>query len=127
MQTEHDRQEAGKILAPTSVSNYNLDCILDICFEGGSNYWIDRIVVVDDDYNGAKYVSEVISRDGEIKVFVDEGNPHHLTKTKLLQGCQLYVNGHKGVGSRRWRPDDFDAEDTDIILQYALFGEVVYG
>ena len=121
MQTKHERQEAGKILAPTSVSNYNLDCILDTCFEGGSNYWIDRIVVIDDDYKGAKYGSEVISRDGEIKVFVDEGNPHHLTKTKLLKGCELYADG------RDWRPDDFDAYDTDIILQNALFGDVVYG
>ena len=127
LKPKHDRQRAGTITVSITVSNYNLDCILDTCFEGGSVDWIDRIKVVDDDYKGARYGSEVISHDGEIKVFVDEGTPHHLTKTKLLQGCQLYVNGHKGVGSRRWRPDDFDAEDTDIILQYALFGEVVYG
>jgi|TARA_Y100001951_G_C11049991_1_gene135017 hypothetical protein len=126
MKSKHERKEAGKILAPTTVSNYNLNCILDTCFEGGSNYWIDRIVVVDDDYKGADYGSEVISCGGELKVFVDEGNPHHLTKTKLLQGCQLYVTGHSRVCGREWRPDDFDAEDTDIILQYALFGEVVY-
>ena len=121
MQTEHDRQDAGTITVPTAVSNYNLDCILSYCFDGGSGYWIDRIEVVDDDYKGAKYGSEVISHDGTLKAFVD-GEEHLLTKRMLLKGCELYI-----AGRRRWRPDDFDAEDTDIILQYALFGEVVYG
>jgi len=114
------RQEAGTITVPIVVSNYNIDCILSYCFDGGSSYWIDRIEVVADDYKGAKYGSEVISHDGMLKAFVD-GEKHLLTKTKLLKGCELYADG------RDWRPDDFDAEDTDIILQYALFGEVVYG
>ena len=126
MQTEHDRQEAGTITVRITVSNYNLDCILSYCFEGGSTYWIDRIEVVKGDYKGAKYGSEVISHDGKVKVFVD-GEHHLLTKTKLLKGCKLYVKGHNGMKGREWRPDDFDAEDTDIILQYALFGDVVYG
>ena len=121
MQTEHDRQDAGTITVPTAVSNYNLDCILSYCFDGGSGYWIDRIEVVDDDYKGAKYGSEVISHDGEVKVFHDD-RFGLLTKPMLLKGCELYA-----IRRREWRPDDFDAEDTDIILQYALFGDVVYG
>ena len=121
MQTEHDRQEAGTITVPITVSNYNLDCILSYCFDGGSGYWIDRIEVVDDDYKGAKYGSEVISHDGEVKVFHDD-RFGLLTKTMLLKGCELYA-----IRRKEWRPDDFDADDTDIILQYALLGEVVYG
>ena len=121
MQTEHERKEAGTITVPTTVSNYNLDCILCICFEGGSDYWIDSVEVVADDYKKGEYVSEVISHDGELKVFHDN-RFSMLTKTKLLKGCELYA-----IRRREWRPDDFDADDTDIILQYALFGDVVYG
>ena len=121
MQTEHERKEAGTITVPITVSNYDLDCILCTCFEGGSNYWIDKVLAVDNDFKGAEYASEVISHDGKLVVFVD-GEKHLLTKSMLLKGCELYMDGR-----RRWRPDDFDAEDTDIILQYALFGDVVYG
>ena len=121
MQTEHDRQEAGTITVPITVSNYNLDCILCTCFEGGSNYWIDKVRAVDNDYNGAKYVSEVITHGGKLKVFVD-GEEHLLTKPMLLKGCELYI-----ADRGQWRPDDFDADDTDAILQNALFGDVVYG
>ena len=121
MQTEHERKDAGTITVPTAVSNYDLDCILSYCFDGGSGYWIDRIEVVDDDYRGAKYGSEVISHGGKLKVFVD-GEEHLLTKPMLLKGCELYI-----ADRGQWRPDDFDADDTDAILQNALFGDVVYG
>ena len=121
MQTEHERKEAGTINVPTTVSNYNLDCILCTCFEGGSDYWIDSVEVVADDYKKGEYVSEVISHDGMLKAFVD-GEKHLLTKPMLLKGCELYIPDRG-----QWRPDDFDADDTDAILQNALFGDVVYG
>ena len=121
MQTEHERKDAGTITVPITVSNYDLDCILCTCFEGGSNYWIEKVRALYNDYKGAKYVSEVISHGGKLRVSVD-GEEHLLTKRMLLKGCELYI-----AGRRRWRPDDFDAEDTDIILQNALFGDVVYG
>ena len=126
MQTEHERKEAGTITVPITVSNYDLDCILCTCFEGGSNYWIDKVLAVDNDFKGAEYASEVISHGGTLKAFVD-GEEHLLTKPMLLKGCELYVKGQNDMKGRAWCPDDFDVEDTDIILQYALFGKVVFG
>ena len=126
MQTEHERTHAGTITVPITVSNYDLDCILCTCFEGGSNYWIEKVRALYNDYKGAEYTSGVISHGGKLRVSVD-GGVHLLTKPMLLKGCELYVKGQNDMKGRAWCPDDFDAEDTDIILQYALFGDVVYG
>lgn len=40
------------------VTAYQIDCLLDAAFEGGSNYWISRPVrPVNNDYRGAEFDS----------------------------------------------------------------------
>ena len=110
------------------VDDYDLDCILSGAFEGGSNYWCNRIKVVNDDYKGAEFASDAVSKGAEIDVWEDNGNaPFRLTKAKLLKGCELYCSGDKHTKGRKWDPDGMDAIDHDMIFQYALFGEVIYG
>jgi len=114
------------------VTDYDLDCILSGAFEGGSNYWCDSIKVVNDDYKGAEFASEAISKGAEIDLFLgdDWGDPkdkYRLTKEKLLEGCKHYIAGTKNTKRRVWNPDRMDAIDYDMILQLAIFGEVVYG
>jgi hypothetical protein len=122
MDSNHDGETAGKILVKVAVSNLALDDILATCFVGGSNYWIDKIAVVEGDYRGAKHSFQVISRGGKVWIYVKDDKEYLLTEDKLLTGCEIYANS-----SRTWEPDHFDAEDTDLILQYALFGDIVYG
>ena len=135
MRNLNDSTIAGEITVPVSVTNWNLDCILSGCFEGGSNYWAEGIKVIDEDYKGAEFGSEVISHDGELDIFVNEygsGDPkdetaYRLTKDKLLNGCEMYVAGDSSTKGRAWNPDGMDAIDYDMILQYALFKKVIYG
>tara|TARA_R110000824_G_C15188100_1_gene674450 strand:+ start:936 stop:1346 length:411 start_codon:yes stop_codon:yes gene_type:complete len=115
------------------VTDYDLDCILSGAFEGGSNYWCDNVQVVNNDYKGAEFASEAISKGAEIDIFLNEINydgtrdKYRLTKEKLLEGCKHYIAGTKDTKRRAWDPDAMDAWDYDMILQYAIFGEVVYG
>ena len=125
---EHEKKIAGTIEVPLKVHNYHLDCILAGAFEGGSNYWADKVHVVNGDYKGAEFASEVISKGGELLIY-EEGTtkPYKLTKKKMLEGCRMYVTGDKRTKGRVFDIDTWDAIDHDMILQYSLFGEVIYG
>ena len=112
------------------VQQSDLDNILATCFGGGSNYWIEEIVVADEDYKGCEYASDVVSHGGKIIIFVDD-KELTLTKNKLVNGIQRWYEKyhyprHKEVQDE-FHMFDWDAGDSDIILQYALFNEVVYG
>jgi len=123
--------ESGYINIRVKVEDDDLDSILCGAFEGGSNYWCDRIQVVNDDYKGAEFASEAISKGAEIDVFVSNEyggtKPYRLTKAKLLRGCELYCSGDKHTKGRAWDPCGMDAIDYDMIFQYAIFESVVYG
>ena len=43
------------------------------------------------------------------------------------KGLQLYVDNYRGKASTLLDPGNWDAEMVDCLVQYTLFGEVVYG
>ena len=115
------------------VQGADLDNILTTCFEGGSNYWIDKVEV--DDYKGCKYASEVVSNGGDVWIYPDDSPRYFVNKDRLLKGIKMWYeeyhypkNKHEGVDfHNELQMFDLDAGDTDIILQYSIFGEVIYG
>ena len=120
-----------KIPIVMGVQQSDLDNILATCFEGGSNYWINKVQVVDEDYKGCKYASDVVSQGGKLEVFCDDSSPKTLTKNKLMKGIQKWYEKyhyprHKEIQDE-FHMFDWDAGDSDIILQLAIFNEVIYG
>ena len=110
------------VLKPIEVTDEHLDNILVGCFEGGSNYWIDKIEVKKDDFKGAVYSSHSVSKGAELYIYADD-TKYLLSKSSLVHGIQMYLDESK---HKNW-PDGGDAYTDDMILQYALFEEVVYG
>jgi hypothetical protein len=53
----------------------------------------------------------------------DDDGPWDLTLDKLINGITLTIQN----GFWNGKLDDIDGEVGDIIFQYALFGEIVYG
>ena len=111
------------VLKPYEVTDEHLENILVGAFEGGSNYWAVKVEVAKDDYKGKKFASECVAAGGELWIYTDGDGKHRLTKECLINGLQQYLNESK---HKNW-PDGGDAQTDDLILQYALFGEVVYG
>ena len=111
------------VLKPIEVTDDHLDSILVGAFEGGSNYWAVKVEVAKDDYKGKKYASECVAAGGELYITTTEGDKHLLTKNMLINGLQMYLDESK---HKNW-PAGGDAQTDDLILQYALFKEVVYG
>ncbi len=108
--------------------NEVIDDIMATALEGGITYWCDNAEVVGD-YLG-EYASEQISRGGTLKLHdSEEDETYELTLDKFLAGLATVV-GERGLDviyQGKIDPSNIDAEDADAIIQYAIFGEVVYG
>lgn len=117
-----------------ALTQQDIDDIMVSALEGGINYWCRR-VIVQGDYLG-KYASEQISRGGKLAVWLDE--PFEDDKTcymldldKFLAGFKLWIeNGGDSYGAIDGLEVDcgqIDAGCADEIIQYALFGEIIFG
>lgn len=112
------------------VTMQDVDDIMSTALEGGINYWCKRAEVVGG-YLG-EYASDQISRGGTLILHDSEGeDKYELTLDKLLKGIQMYVANpnapYKIVYSSELDTCQVDATVADMIIQFALFGVIVYG
>jgi len=94
--------------------------ILVTALEGGINYWVSSFTDTQRDTEG--YYTSV-----SLTTF-ESGTIHHLTPDTIQAGAdRLLADTDMGLTAADIRdPDNVDAELADIIIQYALFGELVY-
>lgn len=114
------------------LAQQDIDDIMVSALEGGINYWCHKAEVVGG-YLG-KYASEQISRGGSLKLYDGEsGEKYWLDLDKFLKGFALWIkNGgdhYNAIDYSDGAVDcgEIDASCADEIIQYALFGELVYG
>lgn len=114
------------------VRNEDIDDIMVTALEGGINYWC-RKAEVKGDYLG-EYASDQISRGGELVLHdAEENESYTLSKEKFMEGLKKYIAAGNTECIDRENdilsidPGNIDAEAADCIIQYALFGDVVYG
>ena len=104
-------------------------------WRGGICYWSDCAEVVG--CYLSEYASGQISRGGKLKIHVDEpfdeANTewYELDMEKFAQGFRLWLENsgdrYGAVSNGEVDTCEIDGEMADLIIQYALFGEVVYG
>lgn len=134
MKTEKKFEICTKITV--YLTQQDIDDIMVSAFEGGINYWCRR-VVVQGDYLG-KYASEQISRGGKLAIWLDEPfeddkTCYVLDRDKFLAGFKLWIesdgDSYDAIDHSDGSIDcgQIDAVCADEIIQYALFGEVVFG
>ncbi len=122
---------AGIVHVPMTVTQYDVDCIIDAALSGDSMSWIERIQVKQD-APGTTSIGEKVSKGGAVTLYVEpfleehkeedyEGGlvPFVLTFAHVVSGLQQYVMLH------HWNPD-VDSTIGDTILQLGLFGEVIF-
>lgn len=119
------------------LTEEDVDDIMVSALEGGITYWANKAVVVGD-YLG-EYASEQISRGGTLRIHTEEPFDeadtewYELDIEKFKHGFQLWVEN----GGDRYNAIDYsdgtvdcgeiDGPCADEIIQYALFGELVFG
>lgn len=130
-----------KVELEVNVTQEDIDDIVTTALEGGINYWCRKAEVVGD-YLG-ECASEQISRGGMLKLYDSEGDKtYELTRDKLLDGIKKYCEDTKrpydimyaGVNSVGCSTGEYgldccmvDATVADMIIQYAVMEEIVYG
>ena len=112
------------------LTQQDIDNIMVAALEGGIDYWCFKVEVVGD-YLG-EYASEQISRGGMLKLYdIENGDKYWLDLEKFLKGFKLWLENdgdqYGAVEDGEVDCCNIDAGCADAIIQYALFGEVMYG
>ena len=124
----NDEKFRVSISLDVDLSQQDIDDIMVTALEGGINYWCRRAKVVGE-YLG-EAASDQISRGGSLILYdAESSDKWELTLEKFLNGVKLYFEQgcHVQVEDNAIEIGDIDAGDADCIVQFALFGEVVFG
>ncbi len=124
--------EKLKVELNVALSNKDIDDIMDTAMYG-IEYWCSK--VTPEESHIGKYTNEQISCGGILKLQDTEGGRYFcLTKEKLIQGLKKYLEKHIAGDflefvDHELRIDvgNIDANVADAIIQYALFGDIIYG
>lgn len=110
------------------LTQKDVDDLMCTALEGGVCYWCGRAEVVGKMLG--EYAHEQISRGGTL-ILHDAECPDkwELTLEKFLRGVELYFAQALSaeLDGEDIDPTDFDADAVDCIVQYALFGKLVFG
>jgi len=132
---------------PFTMTGKFVDDVMCTACEGGINYWCGGAEIVEKledgkcDYKGKEFFHEVISEGGTIKFLVEpfeddckmsEEYPNYaeyvLTLPKFVKGYQKYAEWAMQKNREVYTDTAYmDAEIGDIIIQFALFDEIVFG
>ena len=116
------------------IKESDIDDIMCTALEGGITYWcIDAKPTAENwpEKYGVKWLHEIISRGGEIILTDEDDVKYRLTKHHFLTGLQQFVNEFNCTlepcnGGYNIDTSEIDASGADLIIQYALFGELVF-
>ena len=111
------------------ITGEDIDDIMCTALEGGICHWCGYTEVVGKYFS--KYAHEQISRGGILRLYEFEtAKSFDLDRDKFIQGLRLFIeHGHGdlvNLKNNRIDPADFDAECANMVVQYAVFGEIVY-
>lgn len=118
-----------EIKAKIELTDQDIDDLMVCALEGGINYWCGeaKAKLVPDGVE-YEYLSELIAKGGVIEFTdaEDEDEKWDLNLSKFLNGVKE-VCRIRGFYSGQELIDNHDAEIADMIIQFALFEEIVYG
>lgn len=112
-----------------NLTQQDIDDIMVSALEGGINYWCREAEVVEEKRCG-DWGHEQIARGGSLILHdAESSDKWELTLEKFLCGLGLYLGEAMSAAFEGEDIDssDFDADAVDCIVQYALFGKLVFG
>ena len=118
------------------ISDELIEDILCTAFEGGITYWADNISCEDNKdmkkVGGWKheYLTRTKKKDAVMYIHeLETGEKYPITKKLIIDALQkMDTPEYKYTKALdRILNEQYDADDADIVVQTACFGEVVYG
>lgn len=128
----------------SKVTELNFEDVVNILsgFMETSSYWCSEVTWDDEKYSEARkrlvstseepedicfeeILAEMLMFSPDNKLILEdiEGEENTLTLEVILKGINTSLKSD-GLSAD---PDDWDGEDTDCIIQNAVFGQVIYG
>lgn len=119
-----------KFESESEINPEDINDLMVTALEGGINYWCRKAIidyVPEDQRDNVQYTSDAIGYDGSLILYDAESDDKYLlNQEKFLEGIKMAME-HFGYSSFEDLFDNHDAETADCIVQFALFGEIVYG
>jgi hypothetical protein len=124
-----------KITIQQSFTKNDLLNIMTTGLEGGIGYWacLNNDTPEFDQFDKpnmilSERVAEILWRGGSVELFdtdynYNDADKWELTLDKVVKGIIKFME----TDSKTFELDDLDAWDCDKIIQYGLFGELVFG
>ncbi len=113
------------------VTKQDIDDIVFTALDDGCRYWVRLLHLGSKGASFSKPIHKAISEGKSIFFVEDEGGmTHELYEGNLLLGLKEYLQHYDSNAVIRKRGIDtsyLDADQADIIIQLAVFGEVRYG
>lgn len=136
----------GTINIPIKYTLEDLECALIGAWEGGSNYWVGKVEVKhptisrkeahDAGWCTSEWAFHALVEGGSIYFEDNEGGEDkgELTLEGMKKGLELFIQNRASRNYVNFLNFDgtldmgqVDAGDADMILQYSLWGEVIFG
>ena len=125
----------NKITRTVEISDKLIEDILCTAFEGGITYWAVNVSCEDNkdmkEVSGWKheYLTKTKKKDAVMYIHTMEGGKVKITKSLILEALQQMGDPKYKCTKALSRilEETYDADDADIVVQTACFGEVVYG
>ncbi len=126
-----------KVNSTHTFSKEDIADLIVTALEGGINYWCRKAVIKKDpdgnfmnvlpeDQDKVVYASDVIGYGGTLILFdAESSDKWELTPENVQKGIQMHCEKRNIAPSGLM--DNYDADDADCIVQYALFNEIVFG
>lgn len=131
------------VTIPITITGEDIEDILVTAFEGGIGYWCPQAEPREDTKLKQEpheptsiFLTRALLVEGMIRLHeVCEGEDkwHYLTPRDLVRGVEKWFRLRAGqhrtpsLDGGRLDTGDIDVVEADVIVQYALFNEVVYG
>lgn len=118
-----------KVEVEFALTSEMVDQILVTAFDaayGGSNYWAELKDLKTETLDGDSRWTQVTVIEKE------DGQLHFIDAERIAFGLKKYIEDDQISESHlaetiNSQATDFDANDADVIIQLAVFGEVTYG
>ncbi|MEC2335056.1 MULTISPECIES: hypothetical protein [Bacillus subtilis group] len=128
--TEVKNGVVGKATVEIDITVSDIENIIVNSLEGGSSYWMglnNSTAEWNEKPKGeplSMWAAKLLLDGHFVHLYdIEDGEEFSLNLEKLLAGVSIYVSKHReGVDKENW-----DSLSSDCIIQYALFGELVYG
>lgn len=97
--------------------------------EGGINYWCVEANILSygnpENKNDIEFASDVIGYDGELELVTDDHEKFNLNLQNFLKGIEGYCKMNNITPQEMY--ENQDAETSDVIIQLAIFDEIIFG